>query len=72
MLAALGGGSFAAHAHQVAFQNELSGRGGARQILQEGLIGLRSGGERTLVLATEPALLAKKDVQVRQACTGPL
>jgi hypothetical protein len=53
MLAALGGGSFAAHAHQVAFQNELSGC-------------------VTLVLATEPALLAKKDVQVRLACTGPL
>lgn len=47
-------------------------RGGVRQVLQEGLIDLGSGGERKLVLATDPALVANKQVQVRLACTGPL
>jgi hypothetical protein len=47
-------------------------RGGVRQVLQEGLIGLGSGGERKLVLATDPALVANKEVRVRLACTGPL
>ena len=47
-------------------------RGGARQELQEGLIDLGSGGERKLVLATDPALVANKEVRVRLACTGPL
>lgn len=47
-------------------------RGGVRQILQEGLIGLKSGGEKMLVLATEPILTANKEVQVRLVCTGPL
>jgi hypothetical protein len=45
---------------------------GVRQVLQEGLIGLGSGGERKLVLATDPALVANKEVRVRLACTGPL
>jgi len=44
-------------------------RGG---VLQEGLIDLGSGGERKLVLATDPALAANKEVRVRLACTGPL
>lgn len=48
-------------------------RGGVRQTLQEGLIGLKSGGEKTLVLATEPNLIGNKEVvQVQLACTGPL
>ncbi|MEJ8296293.1 DUF2195 family protein [Delftia tsuruhatensis] len=47
-------------------------RGGVRQVLQEGLIDLGSGGERKLVLATDPALVANKEVRVRLACTGPL
>jgi hypothetical protein len=47
-------------------------RAGVRQVLQEGLIGLGSGGERKLVLATDPALVANKEVRVRLACTGPL
>lgn len=47
-------------------------RGGVRQVLQEGLIGLGSGGERKLVLATDPALVANKEVRVRLACAGPL
>jgi hypothetical protein len=46
--------------------------GGARQILQEGLIAMDSGGEKTLVLATDRALVAKKSVQVQLACAGPL
>jgi hypothetical protein len=47
-------------------------RGGVQQVLQEGLIGLRSGGEKTIILATEPSLASYKDVNVRLACTGPL
>jgi hypothetical protein len=47
-------------------------RGGVRQVLQEGVIGLKSSGEKTLVLATEPTLVANKEVQVRLACSGPL
>lgn len=47
-------------------------RGNARQALQEGVIGLKSGGEKTLVLATEPALVANKKVTIRLSCTGPL
>ena len=47
-------------------------RGGVRQELQEGLTDLGSGGERKLVLATDPALVANKEVRVRLACTGPL
>lgn len=47
-------------------------RGGVRQVLQEGLIDLGSGGERKLVLATDPALVVNKEVRVRLACTGPL
>ncbi|TSP11676.1 DUF2195 family protein [Cupriavidus campinensis] len=46
-------------------------RAGVRQILQEGLVGLKSGGEKSLVLATEPALVTNKAVQVRLACAGP-
>ena len=45
---------------------------GVRQELQEGLTDLGSGGERKLVLATDPALVANKEVRVRLACTGPL
>jgi hypothetical protein len=37
-----------------------------------GKAGLGSGGERKLVLATDPALVANKEVRVRLACTGPL
>lgn len=47
-------------------------RGKARQTLQEGVIGLKSGGEKTLVLATEPALISDKTITVRLSCTGPL
>jgi hypothetical protein len=48
-------------------------RGGVRQVLQEGVIGLKSGGKKTFVLATEPTLIAaNKEVRVRLACTGPL
>lgn len=47
-------------------------RGKARQTLHEGLIGLKSSGERTLVLATEPALAADEKITVRLSCTGPL
>ena len=43
-----------------------------RQTLQEGVIGLKSGGEKTLVLATEPALVADKKITVRLSCAGPL
>lgn len=47
-------------------------RTGVRQILQEGLISLQNGGEKTLVLATDPALASGKEVGVRLACAGPL
>lgn len=46
-------------------------RGGARQILQQGLIGLKSGGEKTIVLATEPALASDREIQLRLICAGP-
>lgn len=47
-------------------------RGGVQQTLQQGLIGLIGGGEKSLVLATEPSLVANKEVRVRLACAGPL
>jgi hypothetical protein len=47
-------------------------RGGVQQTLQQGLVSLKNGGDKTLVLATEPALVANKEVKVRLACTGPL
>jgi hypothetical protein len=49
-------------------------RGGARQILQEGLVGLSGGGPKTFVLATEPALAASASggITIRLGCAGPL
>ena len=47
-------------------------RGGGRQVLQEGLVSLKSGGDKVLVLATEPALVAKKNITVELGCAGPL
>jgi hypothetical protein len=47
-------------------------RGGVRQVLQEGLVSLKSGGNKRFVLATEPALIASKEVTVSLSCTGPL
>ena len=46
--------------------------GKARQTLQEGLIGLEKSGEKTLVLATEPALVSEKKISIRLSCAGPL
>ena len=46
--------------------------GGAQQTLQQGLIGLISGGEKTLVLATDPALVENKKVTIQLSCAGPL
>ena len=46
-------------------------RDGAPQFLQEGLIGLKGSADKTLVLATEPALIGKLPIQVRLACAGP-
>lgn len=47
-------------------------RGGVRQELQKGLVNFMAGGEKTLVLATDPALVAGQEVQVQVACTEPL
>ena len=49
-------------------------RGGARQILQEGLVSLKSGGPKTFVLATEPGLAASASggITIQLRCTGPL
>lgn len=47
-------------------------RDGAQQTLQQGLLGLKSGGDKTLVLATEPALVASKQIKVGLACAAPL
>ncbi|NHZ64734.1 DUF2195 family protein [Massilia sp. CCM 8694] len=46
--------------------------GGVRQILQSGLIGLDIGGARTFVLASDPALVVNRKVQVTFSCAGPL
>lgn len=109
--------AFAAHADQLAFQNELSAcvtittteistqsnvvlantslqlskpigacgcfsalatytssvrRDGVQEVLQEGVIGIKRSGQKTLVLATEPALAADEKVHVRLACARPL
>jgi hypothetical protein len=47
-------------------------RGGARQVLQTGLVSLMTSGEKILTLATEPSLLAHKEVLLSVGCTGPL
>jgi hypothetical protein len=47
-------------------------RGGVRQVLQEGLVGLKSSGAKVFVLASEPALVAGKKVTVNLGCAGPL
>lgn len=47
-------------------------RGKAHQVLQEGVIGLMNGGDKTLVVATDPALVAGKKVAVSLSCTPPL
>jgi hypothetical protein len=45
---------------------------GVRQVTQQGIVAIREGGPKTLVLATAPALIAGRKVQVRLACTPPL
>lgn len=47
-------------------------RGGVRQVLQEGLVSLKTGGDKTFVLTTEPALVAGKTVTVTLGCAAPL
>lgn len=47
-------------------------RGGVRQILQQGLVGLTGGGPKTFVLATETALAASGGITIRLGCAGPL
>lgn len=47
-------------------------RSGVQQTLQQGLIGMVSGGEKTLVLATDPALVENKKVTIQLSCAGPL
>jgi hypothetical protein len=46
--------------------------GGVQETLQDGLIGLMSGGSKTLVVATQPALVGDKNVTVRLSCAAPL
>ena len=45
---------------------------GIRQALQKGLIDLRSGGEKKLVLASDPALVANTQVLVELTCPWSL
>ncbi len=44
----------------------------AQQILQTGLIGLNNSGNKTLVLASEQALVADKQIQLRFHCAPAL
>lgn len=46
-------------------------RAGSRQVLQEGVLGLRGSADKTLVLASEPALVKDKGVTISLACSGP-
>lgn len=45
--------------------------GGVREVLQEGVIAINNDGTKTLVLASEPALVANKEIQVQLTCAGP-
>jgi hypothetical protein len=46
--------------------------GGVREVLQTGLVSLKSSGEKVFVLVSDPALIVNKKVTVTLACTGPL
>lgn len=45
---------------------------GARQTVMEGIVAIKAAGPKTLILATEPALVAGRQVQVRLTCARPL
>lgn len=44
----------------------------AQQVLQNGLINIGKSGSKTLVLASEPALVANRDIQLRVYCAPAL
>ncbi len=44
---------------------------GTRQIVNEGLISIKDGDRKRLVLAAEPALITGRNVQVRLTCARP-
>lgn len=46
--------------------------GGAREILQEGLISILQSGEKTLVLASDPGLVVDRKVQLALSCADPV
>ncbi|MBC8719939.1 DUF2195 family protein [Ochrobactrum sp. Marseille-Q0166] len=45
---------------------------GASQLLQEGLIDLKSGGRKIFVLSTEPGLIKGEEPRLRISCAPPL
>jgi len=45
---------------------------GVQQNLQSGVISLKRGGPKTLILASEPALVARKKVRIQLSCTPAL
>ncbi|MEP7453993.1 DUF2195 family protein [Phyllobacterium sp. SB3] len=45
--------------------------GGVREVLQEGVITIKNDGTKTLVLASEPALIANRKIQVQLTCARP-
>ncbi|MEP7456274.1 DUF2195 family protein [Phyllobacterium sp. SB3] len=45
--------------------------GGVREVLQEGVITIKNDGTKTLVLASEPALIANRKIQVQLTCAPP-
>lgn len=45
--------------------------GGMREVLQQGVIVIKEDTEKSLVLATEPALVADEQIPVRLTCAHP-
>ena len=46
--------------------------GGVREVLQQGVIVIKQDTAKALVLASEPALIANQEIQVRLTCAGPI
>ena len=45
--------------------------GGVRGVLQQGVIVIRGDATKTLVLASDPGLVANREIQVQLTCAGP-